>query len=55
LGDYLDRHPEMEARLRRAGSREFVTTDDALTFEQHASLFFGEPIKAQHVEIGYHG
>ena len=55
LGDYLDRHPEMEARLRRATSREFVTTDDALTFEQHASLFFGEPIIAQHVEIGYHG
>lgn len=53
LVDYLGRHPEMEARLRRAGSRKFVTTDDAQTFEIQASLFFGETIHAQHVEIGH--
>jgi len=54
LEDYLARHPEMEARLRRAGSRNFVTTDDRETFEKQASLFFGEPIVASHVEIGHH-
>ena len=54
LEDYLARHPEMEARLRRAGSRNFVTTDDRENFEKQASLFFGEPIVASHVEIGHH-
>lgn len=54
LVDYLVRHPEMEARLRRAGTRSFVTTDDPETFEKQASLFFGEPIVASHVEIGQH-
>lgn len=54
LVDYLGRHPEMEARLRRAGSRTFVTTDDVQTFEIKASQFFGEPVLAQHVEIGQH-
>ena len=54
LSDYLVRHPQMEARLRRGGSREFVTTDDADTFEQRASLFFGETVLAKHVEIGHH-
>ena len=53
LVDYLGRHTEMEARLRRAGSRKFATTDDAPTFEIQASLFFGEPVHAEHVEIGH--
>ncbi|MCX8485333.1 MAG: glutamate racemase [Bacteroidia bacterium] len=54
LEDYLGRHTEMEARLRRAGTRKFATTDDATTFEKQASLFFGEPLSAEHVEIGQH-
>ena len=54
LADYLGRHPEMEARLRRAGFRSFNTTDDPQTFEKQASVFFGEPIVASHVEIGQH-
>lgn len=54
LVDYLVRHPEMEARLRRAGTQSFVTTDDPETFEKQASLFFDEPIVASHVEIGQH-
>lgn len=53
LLDYLLRHPEMEVRLSCNGSREFVTTDDALTFEQHASHFFGQSLLAKHVEIGH--
>lgn len=53
LLDYLLRHPEMEVCLSCNGSREFVTTDDALTFEQHASHFFGQSLLAKHVEIGH--
>jgi len=40
--------------LIRGGKREFVTTDDASTFDLQASLFFGETVSARHVEIGTH-
>ena len=46
-------HPVWGGRLGRAGSRKFATTDDAPTFEIQASLFFGEPVHAEHVEIGH--
>ena len=32
LGDWLRRHPEMEARLSRGGARRYVTTDDPVWF-----------------------
>ncbi len=54
LQDYLVRHSEIESGLIRGGKREFVTTDDASTFDLQASLFFGEPVSARHIEIGTH-
>jgi glutamate racemase len=54
LQDYLARHSEIESGLIRGGTREFVTTDDASTFDLQASLFFGETVSARHVEIGTH-
>ena len=52
LVDYLSRHQDMEQKLSLDGAREFTTTDDAETFNQHASLFFGEQIFAQQVVLG---
>jgi glutamate racemase len=54
LQDYLVRHSEIESGLILGGKREFVTTDDASTFDLQASLFFGESVSARHVEIGTH-
>jgi glutamate racemase len=51
LVDYLVRHPEMEARRRRAGTRTFATTDDPRIFEKQGSLFFGESLQAKHIEL----
>lgn len=51
LENYLQRHPEMETRLNKQGKRAFYTTDDAADFAAHASIFFGEPVKAQHVSL----
>ena len=51
LSLYLQRHPEMEKRLSKAGSRRFCTTDDISDFEQHASLFYGNTIKAEKVNL----
>lgn len=51
LSDYLQRHPEMEKRLSKTGSRMFCTTDDITDFEQHASLFYGAAIKAEKINL----
>jgi len=52
LKNYLDRHPELEQSITRSGNRTFYTTDDNIDFEEHATRFFGEPVKAGFVQIG---
>lgn len=49
LVDYLQRHNEMNARLSKAGSIQFMTTESTTKFNEHASMFFGEEIEAVHV------
>ncbi len=51
LVDYLQRHPSMAARISESGGRRFCTTDDPVDFERHASFFYGQPVKAERVEI----
>ncbi|MBX2925609.1 MAG: glutamate racemase [Chitinophagaceae bacterium] len=52
LADYLERHPEMEQRCSKNGTRHFYTTDSAEDFDAHATLFFGKSIQSEHVSIG---
>jgi glutamate racemase len=49
LAEYLVRHPEMETRLGKSGQILFFTTDDAVDFDQKGALFFGSPVKSQHL------
>jgi glutamate racemase len=52
LQNYLQRHPEMEQKLTRNGSRQFFTTsDDTPDFDHHASMFFGEPVKSEYLPL----
>lgn len=51
LADYLRRHDSMEERLQKNGQKKFYTTDNALDFENHASLFFGAEVSAQQVKL----
>ena len=51
LAEYLQRHPELETILSRGGNKSFFTTDAASDFEEHATTFFGEAVKAQHVHL----
>lgn len=51
LADYLGRHPDMETRLSREGLRRFFTTDSPADFDDHASIFFGEPLRSSHVDL----
>lgn len=51
LEDYLNRHTEMEALLSQGGSATYLTTETAEIFEARASLFIGQKIQAETVQI----
>ncbi len=51
LEDYLARHPEMEARISRAATQRFFTTDDPADFDAQARVFFGGKVHSQHADI----
>lgn len=51
LKDYLERHPAMTAQITQQGKRRFFTTDSVTDFDNHASIFFGEPVFSEHVEL----
>lgn len=51
LEDYLLRHPEMEVRCSKNGKRHFYTTDSTEDFDNHATIFYGEPVGSKHVDL----
>ncbi|HEY2581514.1 MAG TPA: glutamate racemase [Mucilaginibacter sp.] len=52
LVDYLQRHPEMEAKLSKNGTQQFfTTTDDTADFDHYAEIFFSAPVKSAYAEI----
>ncbi|KGE13605.1 glutamate racemase [Sphingobacterium deserti] len=53
LGDYLQRHQEVEMLCSRHGGMTFYTTDDNADFEQKANIFFKEHVQATHIRVAY--
>lgn len=53
LADYLMRHPEIERRCSKQGRREFYTTDSAPDFDNHAAVFYGEPVQSRHADLSH--
>jgi glutamate racemase len=51
LEDYLRRHPEMDERLTRGGTCQYLTTESATKFRECASLFLNEEVTAQHITL----
>jgi glutamate racemase len=51
LADWLARHPEMETRLGRGGSRRYLTTDDPTWFSERGTAVLGQPIHTERVHI----
>ena len=51
LADYLRRHPEYETQLQKGGSCRYLTTDDANRFSSAATLFLGNTVQAEHIEL----
>lgn len=51
LEDYLERHPDIENRCSKSGRRIFFTTDSTEDFDNHASIFFGQPVQSKHLDL----
>ncbi|WP_276504337.1 glutamate racemase [Terrimonas pollutisoli] len=51
LEDYLLRHPEIETACSKNGERSFYTTDSTEDFDNHATIFFGEMVRSQHLDL----
>ncbi|WP_317899234.1 glutamate racemase [Aurantibacillus circumpalustris] len=51
LKDYLQRHPEIEKECSKNKLLNFYTTDLPETFDKAASLFYGEIVKSQHLDL----
>lgn len=50
---YLERHPEMEAKCTKNGNVSYYTTENAEKFEESASIFLHEQIKAETISLGF--
>ena len=51
LVEYLQRHRGLESRLTRGGTRRYLSTDLTPRFQQLASLFMGQAINSEVVEL----
>lgn len=52
LADYLQRHMLLESLCSKQRSQAFFTTDSVDDFDNHATLFFGEPVRSKHADLG---
>ncbi len=51
LKDYLERHPEMEARCSKGATVSFLTTENAARFAQQAQVFLHQPVVATTINL----
>ncbi len=51
LRDYLERHPEMNAKVSRGGSCRYLTTESASKFSEMGSLFLSKHIDAESITL----
>jgi glutamate racemase len=51
LVGYLNRHPEIDCKLTRLGSRKFFTSDSTDEFDRLSMLFFGEEVRSSQINF----
>lgn len=51
LDDYLQRHPEMDERLTRGGTCQYMTSESPSKFKECASLFLKEEVEAKRITL----
>lgn len=50
LGDYLQRHPEIDQNCAKNGQTSFYTTDSCDDFDLQATFFYGESVRSTHAD-----
>jgi len=53
LAQYLEKHPKMAEKCSKNGEISFFTTDSTVDFDNHAAIFFGQPVASKHLEWGH--
>ncbi|MBB2149363.1 glutamate racemase [Pedobacter gandavensis] len=51
LDVYLKKHPEIAIKIAQESKRRFFTSGDTETFDQHASIFFGEDVQSDKMHL----
>jgi len=51
LAQWMGRHPDMEARLGRGGTRRYLTTDDPAWFAARAATLLGRDVAVEPVRL----
>ncbi len=51
LTNYLVRHPQISDKCTQNGEISFFTTDSAADFDNHATTFYGKPVKSKHLAL----
>lgn len=51
LQDYLQKHTKMDEMCSKNGHISFFTTDSTEDFDNHAAIFYGKPVKSQHLSL----
>lgn len=51
LSKYLERHPEMDAKLTKHGSCQYYTTENADKFKENARIFLPSDILVKHLDL----
>ena len=51
LAKYLKNHPEIDENCSKTAKRSFFTTDSADDFNNHATIFYNEPVASMHVNL----
>lgn len=51
LGEYLRRHPEIDAMCSKGGTTEYLTTESPETFNPLASMFVGESVNSSQITL----
>ena len=52
LANYLERHPAMAENCSKNGRIRFCTTDSTTDFDEKGAIFFGKPLKSEHILLG---
>ena len=52
LQQYLQRHPELEARCSKHAEVHYLTTENPDTFREQAQVFLHEPVEVENITLG---